>query len=159
MPLRPSLDAVSAVVAVPPKGSMTVGLAMPLALHEQVWRQPRSSNTLRRNSDGPLSLRPGIAAAFAPCDAPAGIVPTWISARSHGAPHFEQTPRSLVPARMQGSTRLGGKVAKWAPRKGAVAMVQTERLLRVGYVAEPGRTPAIISVGIRFWLSEERAFR
>src|SRR3990172_7185216 len=34
------------------------------------------------------------------------------------------------PARMQGSTRAGGNVAKWASGKGAVAMVQTERLLR-----------------------------
>src|SRR5882672_3366627 len=32
---------------------------------------------------------------------------------------------------MHGSISLGGKVAKWAPGKGLVATVQTERLLRV----------------------------
>ena len=31
---------------------------------------------------------------------------------------------------MQGSISFGGKVAKWAPGKGWVVTVQTERLLR-----------------------------
>src|SRR5438270_12932367 len=41
--------------------------------------------------------------------------------RCQGAPQPGQQPRSLVAARMHGSTRAGGNVAKWAPRYGAVA--------------------------------------
>ena len=53
------------------------------------------------------------------------------SSRRQGCPQCEQQPAALVPARMQGSTSLTGKVAVWLPRKGWVGMVQTERLLRV----------------------------
>src|ERR1035438_831715 len=41
------------------------------------------------------------------------------------------TPPAGQPARMHGSISFGGKVAKCAPLYGAVAMVQTVRLLRV----------------------------
>jgi hypothetical protein len=52
----------------------------------------------------------------------------------HGAPH---TPHAfgLVPARIHGSTSFSGKVAKCAPEKLWVLMVQTDRRLRVPPVA------------------------
>ena len=42
------------------------------------------------------------------------------------------------PALIQRSASSGGNVAKCAPLYGLVAIVQTDRLLRVGHVAEPG---------------------
>ena len=36
--------------------------------------------------------------------------------RCQGAPQCRQQPRWLVAARMQGSTKAAGNVAKWAPR-------------------------------------------
>jgi hypothetical protein len=64
-----------------------------------------------------------------------GRVATRVRAvsRAHGAPQHGQTPRSLVPALTHGSTRAGGKVAKWAPLYGRVVIVQTLRRLRVAY--------------------------
>src|SRR6202022_4543228 len=50
--------------------------------------------------------------------------------RCHGAPQWAQQPRSLVPARMHGSIRAAGHVAKWAPRYGAVATVHPVLRLR-----------------------------
>ena len=44
-------------------------------------------------------------------------------------------PPAGHPALMQGSTSAGGKVAKCACGKGAVAMVQTSRILRSGRTA------------------------
>src|SRR5262249_51723215 len=54
-----------------------------------------------------------------------------LTTRTQGSPHCGHTPLALVPARMHGSTSFGGNVAKCASANGAVAIVQTERLLRL----------------------------
>src|SRR5574338_1330338 len=59
------------------------------------------------------------------------LPPSRSTTRTHGVPHAGQQPFSEVPALMHGSTSAGGNVAKWAPLNGAVAMVQTERMLRL----------------------------
>src|SRR5262245_51720553 len=59
-----------------------------------------------------------------------GLIGPLSTSRTHGAKHLGQHPRSLVPARTQGSTRATGKVEKWASLKGLLATVQTERRLR-----------------------------
>src|SRR3990167_3621371 len=56
--------------------------------------------------------------------------------RTQTAPHVAQHPFSLVPALIQGMTRLGGKVAKCASGYGDVGIVQTERRLRPGFLAK-----------------------
>ena len=53
------------------------------------------------------------------------------TSRTQGPPHCLHTPRSLVPALMQGSTSLGGKVAKCASLNEWVGMVQTLRRLEL----------------------------
>ena len=50
---------------------------------------------------------------------------------SSGAPQRMQHPLADVEARMQGSTSLVGKVAKWASGNGSVEIDQTERLFLV----------------------------
>src|SRR5207237_3408063 len=59
-----------------------------------------------------------------------GFAKATSTIRREGAPQREQQPPPLLPARMQGSTRRSGNVAKWARLYGWVAIVQTDRRLR-----------------------------
>src|SRR5882757_3622617 len=71
-----------------------------------------------------------------PVDSPRSTI------RSHGAPHLAQQPFALVPAMMQGLMRSGGYVAKCASGYGAVATVQTLRLLRFPVWIMPASPPS-----------------
>ena len=82
---------------------------------------------MRNPSPDPLSAA---SACFAAVAGPIfRSLDSRIVSRSNGAPHSPQHFGG-DPARTQGSISFGGKVAKWAPGKGWVETVQTERLLR-----------------------------
>ena len=131
MLLRPCTSATSPTVPEPPKGSRTVHDIGSPALQVQVDRQPVVFDSAGDNIVPELRVWPR------ECNRLLRLITMCFCSTilSHGLPQSGQHPRSLVPARMQGRTRLGGKVAKWASLYGCVAIVQTERLLRIPFSA------------------------
>ena len=94
----------------------------------------------------------GVAASFV-------LVPPWhhhavmlplSTTRTHGAPQSTQTPRSLVPARMQRRGSSSGKVAKWSSGRPCVGICQTLRRLRAGAVAPNFLWHSAIFSGVSF---------
>ncbi len=133
---RPSLLATTAVVPAPANGSSTMqGTGSPPQPHE--GSQPVV--VVAAGDHGTLEpmcvfkrLRSPLLAIFRSLlPDPRPSAGCFSFTRTQGAPHTGQHPRSLVPAWIIGSTRAGGNVAKWAPAKGTVAMVQTDRRLRL----------------------------
>src|SRR4030095_5758044 len=136
---RPSRSATRPVVPLPAKGSRTVQ-GITSAAQEQDGCQPRVFCSLRGRSPYPSFGRSVSEASYAWrllllafSASPFGPLATKApssTTRTHGVPHAPQQPRSLVPALMHGSTRAGGKVAKWASEYGAGPRCQTLRRLR-----------------------------